>query len=176
MAAMDTLPFGGAAFARPGKRHRRGASPTAPAPRPAAVPARAPRGDRLPALAKHAIAAIAVLGILAWVRSSGPLPWSYDEYYHLALAREMRSGVRLETFPWAPFSVLFERFVDGSPLFHLVLVPLAGLLIERAARTGAVLGQAFLVASFAWALWSLRVPRPWWFLLAIPALGTLFLQ
>jgi hypothetical protein len=173
---MDKLPFGGAAFARPGKRRRRGAAAAASAPRPVAEPARAPRGDRVPALAKHAIAASAVLGILAWVRFSGPLPWSYDEYYHLALAREMRSGLRLETFPWAPFSVLFERFVDGSPLFHLVLVPLAGLPIERAARIGAVLGQAFLVASFAWALWSLRVPRPWWFLLAIPALGTLFLQ
>ena len=67
--------------------------------------------DRVRALAKLAIAAIAVLGVLAWVRFSGPLPWSYDEYYHLALAREMRSGVRLETFPWAPFSVLFERFI-----------------------------------------------------------------
>ena len=32
------------------------------------------------------------------------------------------------------------------------------------------------IGSFAWALWSLRVPRPWWFVLALPALGTLFVQ
>ena len=128
------------------------------------------------ALRGLALAAAAVLGVLASIRLSSPLPWSYDEYYHLALAREMRSGVRLETFPWAPFSVLHDRFVDGSPLFHLILVPLAGLPIERAAQLGAVLGQAFLVASFAWALGALRVPRPSWLLLALPALGTLFLQ
>jgi hypothetical protein len=117
-----------------------------------------------------------VLGLLAWIRLSTPLPWSYDEYYHLALAREMRSGLRLETFPWAPFSILFERFVDGAPLFHLVLLPIAGLPIEWAAKLGALLGQGFLVAAFGWALASLGVPRPWWFLLALPALGGLFLQ
>lgn len=123
-----------------------------------------------------ALAAAAVLGVLAWLRLSTPLPWSYDEYYHLALAREMRSGVPLETFPWAPFSILHDRFVDGAPLFHLLLVPLSGLPIERGARLGALLGQAFLVASFAWALRALRVPRAGWLMLALPALGTLFLQ
>ena len=132
--------------------------------------------SRLPPPVALALAAAAVLGLLAWIRLSTPLPWSYDEYYHLALAREMLSGARLETFPWAPFSILHDRFVDGAPLFHLLLVPLAGLSVERGARLGAVLGQAFVVASFAWALRALRVPRPWWFLLALPALGTLFLQ
>ena len=162
----------GARFAR----SRKGRRPP-PAAAPAARAARAaPRPERLRPLVKLALAAAAVLGVLAWIRLSTALPWSYDEYYHLALAREMRAGVRLETFPWAPFSILFERFVDGSPLFHLLLVPLSGLPIERAARLGAVLGQAFFVGSFAWALGSLRVPRPWWFLFALPALGTLFLQ
>ena len=167
-----------AAFARPGKRRRRPDGRGAPAagPAPRAGTGRAPRRGRIPPLARLGLAVAAVLGVLAWVRLSGPLPWSYDEYYHLALAREMRSGVRLETFPWAPFSILFDRFVDGAPLFHIVLMPLAGLSIERAARLGALVGQAFFVASVAWASWSLRVPRPWWFVLAIPALGTLFLQ
>ncbi|HET9767445.1 MAG TPA: hypothetical protein VFS60_11400, partial [Thermoanaerobaculia bacterium] len=121
-------------------------------------------------------AAAAVLAIGAWLRFTAPAPWSYDEYYHLGLAREMRHGLRMESFWWTPFSTLFDRFVDGTPLFHLLLMPLATLPLERAAALGVLLGQLFVVGAFAWSLWSLRVPRPWWFVLALPGLGTLFLQ
>ena len=55
-------------------------------------------------------------------------------------------------------------------------MPLATLPLELAAGLGALLGQLFMVGAFAWALQSMRVPRPWWFVLALPALGTLFLQ
>src|SRR5262249_26041136 len=116
------------------------------------------------------------VGLLFALRIAAPLPWSYDEYYHLGLAREMRSGLRIESFRWTPFSLLFDRFADSTPLFHLLLLPFSTLPLETAALIGVLLGQLFLVGSFAWALWSLRVPRPWWFVLALPAMGTLFVQ
>jgi hypothetical protein len=140
---------------------------------PAAVEA---RRERIPPLAKLLLACAAVIAFFLWVRISAPQPWSYDEYYHLGLAREMRSDLRIESFRWTPFSILFDRFVDSGPLFHLLLLPVAGLPLETAGLLGVLLGQVFLVGAFAWALWSLRVPRPWWFVLALPALGPLFAQ
>jgi len=132
--------------------------------------------ERIPPIAKLLLACAAVIALFAWMRISAPEPWSYDEYYHLGLAREMRSGIRIESFRWTPFSILYDRFADKEPLFHLLLLPLAGLRLESAGMLGCLLGQVFLVGSFAWAFWRLRVPRPWWFVLALPALGTLFLQ
>jgi hypothetical protein len=142
--------------------------------RKAAAPAAAARFDLSP-LAKLLLACAAVVALFAWIRLSAPFPWSYDEYYHLGLSREMRSGVRIESFRWTPFSILFERFVDGAPLFHLLLLPIAGLPLETAGFLGVLMGQIFVVGAFAASLWILRVPRPWWFVLALPALGTLFL-
>ena len=143
---------------------------------PAVAAPVAARREWVPPLAKLLLACAAAVALFAWMRISAPLPWSYDEYYHLGLAREMRSGLRIESFRWTPFSLLFDHFVDSAPLFHLLLMPVAGLPLETAGLLGALLGQVFLVGSFAWALWGLRVPRPWWFVLALPALGTLFVQ
>ncbi|HEX9945359.1 MAG TPA: hypothetical protein VGG03_25390 [Thermoanaerobaculia bacterium] len=141
---------------------------------PAAQAAVETRRERIPPLAKLLLACAVVVALFALRRIFLPLPWSYDEYYHLGLAREMLSGLRIESFRWTPFSILFDHFVDSAPLFHLLLMPIARLPLETAAFLGALFGQLFLVGSFAWALWSLRVPRPWWFVLALPALGTLF--
>ncbi|HSS47765.1 MAG TPA: hypothetical protein VLX28_02355, partial [Thermoanaerobaculia bacterium] len=148
------------------RRSHKGAEPP--------IPAVAVRRERIPPLAKLILACLAVVGLFFLLRSLAPLPWSYDEYYHLGLAREMRSGLRITSFRWTPFSILFDRFVDSTPLFHLMLMPLATLPLATAGRIGVLLGQIFLVGSFAWTLWALRVPRPWWFVLALPALGTLF--
>jgi hypothetical protein len=119
---------------------------------------------------------VGVVLLGAGLRLAAPFPWSYDEYYHLGLARELARNLRMRSFWWAPFSTLYDRFVDSAPLFHLLLMPLARLPIGSAAGLGVVLGQVFVVAAFAWALWTLRVPRPWWFLVAVPAAGTLLLQ
>jgi hypothetical protein len=129
--------------------------------------------ERIPPLIKLLLACFAVVLLFAWIRISAPMPWSFDEYYHIGLAREMRTNPRIESFRWTPFSLLFDRFADSAPLFHLLLMPVAGLPLETATFLGALFGQLFLVGAFAWALWSLRVPRPLWFVLALPALGTL---
>jgi len=160
-------PAGAALFAR-AKKERRSQKAERP------VEAAAARPERIPPLAKLLLACAAVLTLLAWTRLSAPQPWSYDEYYHLGLARELRSDFRMETFRWTPFSILHDHFVDGAPLFHVLLLPIAKLPLETASFLGVLLGQVFIVGSFAWALWTLRVPRPWWFVLALPTLGPLF--
>lgn len=158
-----------ARFARASKKARR-------APQ-AAQPAVEARPDRVPPLAKLLLACAAVVAAYAWVRLAAPLPWSYDEYYHLGLAREMLTeGLRITSFRWTPFSFTYDHFADAEPLFHLLLMPFARLSLEAAGVLGAILGQVFLVGSFAAALWITRAPRPWWIVLGLAGIGTLFAQ
>jgi hypothetical protein len=165
----EALSLATAQFARAKKARRAGRADEPPAPVVSAL-------ERVPPLAKLLLACAAVISLFAWMRIAAPLPWSYDEYYHLGLAREMRSGLRIESFHWTPFSILYDRFADGEPLFHLLLMPFAGLPLKTAGVLGALLGQVFLVGAFAAALRIVRAPRPWWFVLALGGLGTLFAQ
>ena len=80
------------------------------------------------------------------------------------------------SFRWTPFSISYDHFADGEPLFHLLLMPFARLPLQTAGLLGVLLGQLFLVGAFAAALWIVRAPRPWWFVLALGGLGTLFAQ
>jgi hypothetical protein len=170
MSQAPALPFPQALFARAKKARRAQKAEERP---DAIVPA---GPERIPPALKLVLAGLAVVLFFFAQRLQAPQPWSYDEYYHLGLAREMRSHLRIESFRWTPFSIMYDHFADGEPLFHLLLLPVADLPLQTAGVLGALLGQVFLVGSFAWALWSLRVPRPWWFVLALPALGTLFAQ
>jgi hypothetical protein len=164
----DAVALPHARFARAGKKARR-------APRAQAAPEARP--ERVPPLVKLLLACAAVVAAYAWVRIAYPLPWSYDEYYHLGLAREMlTSGPRITSFRWTPFSFTYDHFADAEPLFHLLLLPFARLPLETAGMLGALLGQVFLVGSFAAALWIARAPRPWWIVLGLAAIGTLFAQ
>jgi hypothetical protein len=138
-----------------------------------AVPTAAPRSAAQQAAALAA-AAVAVLLFFLAARSSAPQPWSYDEYYHIGLARLMRTDFRITSFHWTPFSLFFDHFADKEPLFHILLMPFAGLSIERAGLCGVVLGQIFLLSSFAFVLWKLAVPRAPWFIFALAGLGPMF--
>jgi len=167
---LDALSRPQARFARASKKVRR-------APRREELPAVEAGSKRIPPLAKLLLACAAVVAAYAWVRLAAPLPWSYDEYYHLGLAREMlTSGLRITSFRWTPFSFTYDHFADAEPLFHLLLMPFARLPLETAGTLGALLGQVFLVGSFAAALWIARAPRPWWFVLGLAGIGTLFAQ
>ena len=155
-----------------GKR-KRSAAAKKPAPadrRPrTAPPADAPHRRRTGALL--AAAAVVVLAALLAPRLGARLPWSYDEFYHLGLARELSKTFPLRAFPWTPHSVLAERFADKEPLFHLALAPLARLDLETAGLLGVALGQALVVGAVAWFLHRRRAPGAHWILLGLGALG-----
>jgi len=120
------------------------------------------------------LAGLAVVLFYSSARMAAPAPWSYDEYYHLGMARELRSHFPLRSFPWTPFSLVSEHFADGVPLFHLALMPFAGWPLERAGLAGVLLGQVFVLACLGVALWRLRVPQAWAFMLGMATLGSLF--
>lgn len=138
---------------------------------------RAKRADESPARDRSIwwllAAGAVVLAFFAALRIGVELPWGYDDYYHLGLARELGRHFPLRSFPWTPFSVLAEHYADKEILFHIVLIPIARLPLGTAALIGALLGQAFLVGSVAWFLRSQRVPAGW--LLALAVLGPFFL-
>ncbi len=158
-------------FARARKARRAQKAEEPPAGGTIAAPGRISPGLRL------VLASAAVVLLFFGQRLQNPQPWSYDEYYHLGLAREMlSSGLRMETFRWTPFSITHDHFADGEPLFHILLLPFARLPLRTAGMLGVLLGQIFLAGSFAAALWIVRAPRPWWFVLALGGLGTLFAQ
>jgi hypothetical protein len=121
-----------------------------------------------------ALAGLAVVLFYSSARLAGPAPWSYDEYYHLGMARELWSHFPLRSFPWTPFSLISEHFADGVPLFHLALMPLSGWPIERAGLAGVLLGQAFVLTCLGVALWRLRVRHAWFTMLGMATLGSLF--
>ncbi len=161
-----------AAFARARKDRRSPKSAGVP-PAPLAPPAPA----RLPPLAWLFLAGAAVVCVFFLLRLEHRQAWSYDEYYHLGLAREMlTSGLRISSFHWTPFSITYDHFADPEPLFHLLLLPFARLPLETAGLFGVLVGQLFLVGAFAAALAIVRAPRPAWFVLGLLGLGTFFAQ
>ncbi len=143
-------------------------SKTAAAPQAAEPRAESSAGWRL------VLAGLLVLAFYGGLRIGVEEPWGYDDYYHLGVTRELRHQFPLRTFPWTPFSVLAERHVDKEPLFHVLLMPVAGLPVEAAALAGVLLGQAFLIGSVAWFLRSQRVPAAAGWLLGLAALGPFF--
>jgi hypothetical protein len=114
-----------------------------------------------------------VLAFFAVLRIGVDLPWGYDDYYHLGLARELGHQFPLRAFPWTPFSVLAEHYADKEILFHVLLIPIARLPLNTAALIGALLGQAFLIGCVAWFLRSQKVSWAW--LLVLAALGPFFI-
>jgi len=183
---------GGRRAARPsketaaGKRPAAGPGERAAGRRDAAAGRRPAGGPREPAAAGPepaggprqllwlVLAGAAVVLFYSSARIAAGAPWSYDEYYHLGMARELRTHFPLRAFPWTPFSLLYEHFADGVPLFHLALMPFAGLSIERAGLAGVVLGQVFVLACLGVALRRLRVRHAWAVMLGMATLGSLF--
>lgn len=93
-----------------------------------------------------ALAFLAVAGLLQLLT---PVPWDADTAYHVAVSRLIARHGILHAFPWTPFSWLADHYADKELLFHLLMVPLAGLSWITAAKlTGAVLGAALLFALY----------------------------
>jgi hypothetical protein len=141
---------------------------------PAARPAEGERGGSRRQLLWLGLAGAAVALFYLSARIAARAPWSYDEYYHLGMARELRAHFPLRSFPWTPFSLVSEHFADGVPLFHLALMPFAGLPLEWAGLAGVALGQLFVLACLGVVLWRLRLRHAWAYMLGMATLGSLF--
>jgi hypothetical protein len=141
----------------------------------AKLPETRPAPDRDASIWWLAGAGVLVLAFFAALRIGVDQPWGYDDYYHLGLARELGQDFPLRAFPWTPFSMLAERYADKEILFHLLLIPIAGLPLDTAALIGALLGQAFLIGCVAWFLRSQRIPGAAVWLLALAAPGPFFI-
>jgi hypothetical protein len=166
-------PVAPAAFARAKKNRRFQKGAEAPPSTRSEIAA----PTRLPPWLGLLLAGAAVVCAFFFLRLEHREAWSYDEYYHLGLAREMlTSGLRIPSFHWTPFSITYDHFADAEPLFHLLLLPFARLPLETAGLFGVLFGQLFLVGAFAAALTLVRAPRPAWFVLGLLSLGTLFAQ
>ena len=97
-------------FARAKKARRAQKAEEPPAAATVETPGRISPGLRL------VLASLAVVLLFFGQRLQNPQPWSYDEYYHLGLARVMlSSGLRMESFRWTPFSITHDHFADASP-------------------------------------------------------------
>jgi hypothetical protein len=97
-------------------------------------------------VAAWALIFLAVTGLLQLL---APVPWDADTAYHVAVSRLIARHGILHAFPWTPFSWLADHYADKELLFHLLMVPLAGLSWILAAKlTGTVLGGALLLALY----------------------------
>lgn len=114
---------------------------------------------------------IAVLfGLLAGLHVAMPHFFDADTGYHLAVARLTAEHGILQAFPWTPFSWLADHYADKEPLFHWLLVPVAGLAPALAAGiAGVVLGTGVLAILYL-LLVTERVPASgWWAILPLAA-------
>lgn len=103
---------------------------------------------RLPAAAGWTLAYLGIAGLLEFFVVS--VPYDADMAYHVAVGRLIREHGILHSFPWTPFSWLADHYADKELLYHLLIVPFAGLSWITAAKTVSTLvGAALLVALHA---------------------------
>jgi hypothetical protein len=118
-----------------------------------------------------ALAGVLSVGFLSRFQFRLEVVRGVDVYYHLAVAREMLAAGPLQSFPWTPYSLFAEQFADKEFLFHVLLMPLAGLDVVSAGQLGALLAQVAVVAVFAAILWQWRTPLAPALLLGLCAIG-----
>jgi hypothetical protein len=112
---------------------------------------------------------VAVAAAVQWWATN---PWDADTGYHVAVARLIASHGILRAFPWTPFSWLAERYADKELLFHLAMVPLAGLDWVTAAKIiGTVAGALLLATQYGILRASDRPAAGWWPLVALASSG-----
>jgi len=92
---------------------------------------------------------LAYLAVAGLLQADARVPWDADTSYHVAVARLIREHGILHSFPWTPFSWLADHYADKELLFHLLLVPFAGLDWILCAKTVATLvGAATLFCTY----------------------------
>lgn len=87
--------------------------------------------------------------LCAYFQFQTPFLPEEDGYYHLKLAFLLRHhGLLRDGFPWAWFSLWREGFSDGSPLFHLWLLPFTFGDLAFGGKLATTLLGALMFSSF----------------------------
>ncbi len=87
--------------------------------------------------------------LCAYFQFQTPFLPEEDGYYHLKLAWTLRHhGLLRDGFPWAWFSLWREGFSDGSPLFHLWLIPFTFGDLAFGGKLATTLLGALMFSSF----------------------------
>lgn len=107
--------------------------------------------------------------LCAWFQFQTPFLPEEDGYYHIKFAWLLRHhGLFRAGFPWSFFSLWREGFSDGSPVFHLFLIPFTFGDLAFGAKLATVLLSAFMFSSFFAILTLNRVRlRFYWFWLLL---------
>ncbi len=92
---------------------------------------------------------LSAAALCAYFQFQTPFLPEEDGYYHLKLAWILRTrGLLRDGFPWAWFSLWREGFSDGSPLFHLWLLPFTFGDLAFGGKLATVLLSALMFTSF----------------------------
>jgi len=104
-------------------------------------------------------------------------PFDSDTGFHLAIARMIKDAGLPHAMPMLPFSWQSDHWADKELLFHVLLVPVAGLNPTTAARIAGTFFGAVLLGVLFSVLAAERVKRPGlWVLLALASSGAFALR
>ncbi|MBI5238985.1 MAG: hypothetical protein HY926_00790 [Elusimicrobia bacterium] len=116
---------------------------------------------------------LACCAMCAFFQFQSPYLPEPDVYFHIKAAALLRQhGFFREGFPWAHLSMWRDGYSDGSPLYHLLLIPFTFGDLTSGAKTAGVLFSGLAFSSFFMILTLNRVPhRVYWFWLLLAGGG-----
>lgn len=119
--------------------------------------------------------------VLQLTQGIAPHIYGVDGYYHMAVARMIRTTGIPHDFPWMQFSVFRSGYADLELLHHLVLAPFAGSgsqdILEARAKTASALFGATLLTLFFLVLQRFRCPGTvYWTAALVCGAGGFFFQ
>jgi hypothetical protein len=114
--------------------------------------------------------------LLAYIQFAGPDLVDPDGYYHLKMAKLIRTEGIPTPFPYLPFTILDEKsYSDHHLLLHIIQIPFTFGDLRIGAKLSAVFCTALAFAVFFWLLRKYDVPYPWFWLMMLFASSHAFL-
>ncbi|MFT5127729.1 MAG: hypothetical protein ACI8W8_001336 [Rhodothermales bacterium] len=124
---------------------------------------------RPPAWLAFSTAMLLWLGVIAALVLSIDYFVGVDAYFHYQVASEMLvRGLAFDSFPYASESIWLEHYFDKEWLFHAFLTPFVAAGGADGAKWAILVCNAALVAALWYTLRALDLPRPFWWVLALP--------
>ncbi len=130
-----------------------------------------------PILVANLLAAFFISAVLlAYIQFASPNPVDPDGYYHIKMAKLIRTEGIPTPFPYLPFTILNEKgYSDHHLLLHIIQIPFTFGDLRIGAKLSAVFCAALAFAAFFWLLRTYRVPFPWFWLIVLFASSHAFL-